>query len=139
MMKTMEKLMENLAVGDRPPTIQHHETQTRNPNCRRQQFPQIRQRDKKNLVDNQVRPPFQENLVVDDIEEIEDHIQCFDQSEVKFYLTKEEHSKSYQRSNDDFLNTKNDDYKRGYQNAILEFQKQYNLKNRNVVANIDNP
>ena len=33
---------------------------------------------------------------------------------------------------------KNEDYERGYQNAILEFQKQYNLRKRKVVVNIDN-
>lgn len=36
MMKTMEKIMERLAVGDRPATTQQPEPQIRNPNSRRQ-------------------------------------------------------------------------------------------------------
>ena len=42
MMKTMDKIMEKLAVGDRPTSTQQLEPKIRNPNFRRQQFPQIR-------------------------------------------------------------------------------------------------
>ena len=31
-----------------------------------------------------------------------------------------------------------DDYQKGYQNVILEFQKQYDLRNRTFVVNKDN-
>ena len=61
----MEKFMERLVVGDRPAITQHQDPQIRNPNFSRQQFPQIRQR---NPNENQIRPPFQENIVTDDIE-----------------------------------------------------------------------
>ena len=52
--------MERLAVGDR---------QIKNLNFRRPQFPQIRQRDQRNQVDNQIMPPFQENIVANDLED----------------------------------------------------------------------
>ena len=51
MMKTMEKIMERLVVGDRFATTQQLEPQIRNPNFRRQQFPQIRHR---NPNENQI-------------------------------------------------------------------------------------
>lgn len=135
MLKTMEKLMEILVVGDRNPVAQQQETQIRNPNFKRPQFPQIRQRDQRNPIDQQIRPPFQENVITEDVEDNKYHINCFDKNEPKFYLTKEEHDNSYQELNDDSLTAENMDYQRGYQNAILEFQKQYNLRNRNVIAN----
>lgn len=47
-------------------------------------------------------------------------------------MTKEDHEKSCQDSCNHIENSKTNDYERGYQNAILEFQKQYNLRNRNV-------
>ena len=45
MMKTMEKIMERLAVGDKHATTQHQDPQIRNPNFRRPPVPQARQRD----------------------------------------------------------------------------------------------
>lgn len=44
MIKTMEKIMEILVVGDRPIVTQQQDPQMKNPNFRRQQFLQIRQR-----------------------------------------------------------------------------------------------
>lgn len=58
MMETMEKLMERLEVGDRAWGVQQHESQIRNPNFSVPRFPQIRQVDQKNPIDNQARPPF---------------------------------------------------------------------------------
>ena len=79
----------------------------------------MRQRDQRNLVDNQIGPPFQENIVAKELEDIEDHIHCFDKGESEFYLTKEYHDKYCQDSNDYYEMSENDDYERGYQNAIL--------------------
>ena len=69
------------------------------------------------------------------MEGTKNHIHYFDKGESKFYFTKEYHDNSCQDSNDCFEVSKNDDYERGYQNSILEFQKQYNLRNRKVVVN----
>ena len=135
MMKTMEKLMEILAIGDGPRIRQQHETQIRNPNFRRPPFPQIRQRDQRNPTHNQIRPPFQKNIVAEELEDTKDHIHCVDKGESKFYITQEDNDKSCQYLNVDFEIPENEDYERGYQNAILEFRKQYNLKNRKGVVN----
>ena len=61
--------------------------------------------------------------MVEELEDIEDHIHCVDKGETKFYITKEDHDKSFQDLNGDFEILENEDYERGYQNAILEFQK----------------
>ena len=102
MMKNMEKLMEILAIGDRPIVGQQYKTEIRNANFRKPSFPQIRQRDQRNSVDNQIRPPFQETIVTQELEDTEDHIHCADKGESKFYITKEDHDKSCQDLNGDF-------------------------------------
>ena len=63
-------------MGERPTIAQQKEAQIRNPNFRRPQIPQIRQRDQRNQVDNQIRPPFQENIVAYNLEDTKDHIHC---------------------------------------------------------------
>ena len=87
--------MEILVVGDRLAVTQQQDPQIRNPNFMRQQFPQIRQR---NPNENQIRPPFQENIVTDDVEENNDHIHCLDKDEPKFYIRKEDHDQCYTRT-----------------------------------------
>jgi hypothetical protein len=58
MMKTMEKLMERMSVGNRPAARDQNDPQPRNQNLWRGQIPQIKQRDP---GDQQTRPPFQNN------------------------------------------------------------------------------
>jgi hypothetical protein len=58
MVKTMEKLVEKLSLGDRP-----HELQAINQNFRRPPVPQIRQREQRIPADQRVRHPFQNNYV----------------------------------------------------------------------------
>lgn len=58
MMKTMERLMDKLALGNNPPPPAQPETQIRNPRFRRPQIQQ-RPRELRNKLDKQVRPPFQ--------------------------------------------------------------------------------
>ena len=62
-MKTMEKLMDRLALGNTstPPT--QHEPQFRNPQFRRPQNQQRPRENRNQPLDPQVRPPFQKNLV----------------------------------------------------------------------------
>ena len=92
MMKNMEKIMEILVVVDRPAATQHVDPQIRNPNFRRQQFPQIRQRNSK---ENQIKPPFQENTMVEELEENDDQIHCLDKEEPQFYIKKEDHDQFF--------------------------------------------
>ena len=87
-MKNMEKIMERLALGDRPTTTQQQDPQIRNPNFRRQQFPQIRQR---NPNDKSIIRTFQENTVVEDLQESDDQIHRLDKDEPQFYIRKEDH------------------------------------------------
>ena len=50
------------------------------------------QRGKRNPNDQQISPPFQENLVVEYfIEQLEDHIHHFGNNESKSFLKKDEH------------------------------------------------
>ena len=60
MMNTMERLMNRLALDNRPPNREKLENQVRNPNFRRPPPPERNQRNPK---DQQRIPPFRENLV----------------------------------------------------------------------------
>jgi hypothetical protein len=134
MVKTMEKLVERLTLDNRPPPRERQDPQVRNPNFRRPPVPQIRQRDQRNQGDQQIRPPFQENYVEDFVEEPEDQIHLFDEDDSEIYLTKEEHD-MFQQEQDNEVLMDSEEYRQGYQNVIYEFQKQYNLRNINVVVN----
>lgn len=62
MMKNMERLMDILSLGNNCPPATQQETKIRNPHFKRPQNQQ-RSRDNINQPDQQVRPPFQQNLV----------------------------------------------------------------------------
>lgn len=86
-----------------------------------------------------MRPPFQQNLVdeEDDPEIPKESIHYLDEEMLGIFLTKEEHDES------DLANQGEDplDYFKGYQHAIFEMQKKYNLRNKNVpiIANKAQP
>jgi len=130
MMKTMEKLMDRLALGNAPAPPAQQEPRFRNP-----QFIKLQnqQRPRENInqhPDPPVRPPFQQNLVDEENEPKipEESIHCFDEEVSRIFLTKEEHDESSITKPGEELS----DYLKGYQHAIFEMKKQYNLKNRNV-------
>lgn len=50
-------------------------------------------------------------------------------------MTKEENDRSFKEEDDNLLIMESNEYKRGYQNSVLDVQRQYNLRNRNVVIN----
>jgi hypothetical protein len=142
MVKTMERLVENLSLDNKPAIRDQAELQHRNPNFRRAPVPQIRQRDQRNQGDQQIKPPFQNNYVNENFDEsLEDNIHCCDDTETDVFLTKEEHDQfmdandKFMQENDDMLSMETKEYKKGYQNAIMQFQKQYNLRNKKVPAN----
>ena len=63
MMKVMEKLVDKLSIADRKAIRDSNEPQIRNPNIRQpRKQPQIMKRPQRPTND-QVRPPFQQNLV----------------------------------------------------------------------------
>ena len=77
-----------------------------------------------------MRPPFQHNLVdeEDEPEIPEESIHCLDEEISGIFLNKEEHDES------DLTNQEGEpsNYFKGYQHAIFEMKKQYNLRNINV-------
>lgn len=79
-----------------------------------------------------MRPPFQQNLVDE-----EDEPEIPKESMSGIFLTKEEHDESSLTKQGE----EPSDYLKGYQHAIFEMQKQYNIKNRNVpiIANKTQP
>ena len=74
--------------------------------------------------------------MVEYLEDNDDQMHCLDKDEPQFYIKKEDHNHFFTETSD-MCKKYQDDYQRGYQNAIMEFQKQYNLRNRNVVVNKD--
>ena len=136
MMKVTEKLVEKLFVDDRHVAKEQNEPQIKNTNFRqpRQQAPppQILQRGQRNHND-QVRPPFQENLLDDEFpEQPEDHINQLGDQVMKVFVTKKEDDKFNLGNNESKFNQESDDYQKGYQNAMIDLQRQLSLRNRDV-------
>ena len=136
-MKVMDKLVDKRSIADRQPGRDVNEPQIRNPNFKlpRQQppqQPQIMQRPQRPTND-QIRPPFQQNIVEKEYHlENEEDINSFGDLEERFFLTKQQHD---DQINESQLDTEG--YHKGYQNAMISFQRQLNLRNRDVV--ISNP
>ena len=100
-MKAMERLIEKLSIDDRGQTTnrERNEPQIRNSNFRQPKQPtppppQILQREQRNKND-EVRPSFHQNHGDDNDfpQQTEEHINHVGDSEVKIFVTKEEHDK----------------------------------------------
>jgi hypothetical protein len=90
MMKTMEKLMENMSLDNNPNTREKVDVPPRNQ--RRPTIQQIIQRDQRNQGDQQIRPPFKNNYVNENFDEnFEDNMHFCDGDETEVFLTTEEH------------------------------------------------
>ena len=61
-------------------------------------------------------------------QQTDDHINQFGDKESIFFLTNEEHDRCTQHSNDKL----EDEYQIGYQNTMVDFQRQMNLRNRAI-------
>jgi hypothetical protein len=108
MMRTMENLMEKMSMGNKPAAQEHHDPQPRNQNLRRGQVPQIRQREHRYQGDQQTRPPFQNNYVDENFDQMfEEQIHCCDDKNPHMFLTKREHDR-YMSQNDDLMLETND-------------------------------
>lgn len=97
MLKVMERMMEIFVDNDRQVVREHNEPQIINPHFRQPRQPglpppQILPRGQRNQNQiDQVRPPFQENLLDEDFsQQTDDHINQFGDKESKVFLTKEE-------------------------------------------------
>jgi hypothetical protein len=69
---------------------------------------------------------------------IQDQMHCCDDMETHVFLKKGEHDQ-YMIENDDIMLETDDtlswemkEFMKGYHNAIMQFQKKYNLRNRNT-------
>ena len=121
--------MDRLELDNRPPNIEQTEPQIMNPNFRRPlPPPQIRQRDQRNPrnpEDQQIRPPFPKNYVDEEEENdpLDNQMHHFDDLESKIYLIEEENNIFSQEDDYNTLEVELEQYQRGYQNAIDDFQK----------------
>ena len=102
------KALVKLSTADKNQMKNQHEAQVRNPNFRRQQgpfVPQVMPRRPINPNEQQIRPPFQENLIDEEfIEQPQDHIHHFgnDLEESDTFVTKSEHDNfAFQEDEDD--------------------------------------
>ena len=90
MMKTMEMLMDTLALDNTSAPPMQHEPQFRNPQFRRPQNQQRPRENRNQQANPPVRPPFQQNLVDEKYEpEIpEESIHFLDEEMSGIFLTK---------------------------------------------------
>ena len=118
MMNNMERLMDRMTLDNKPPNREQPKNQIRNPNFRR---PPPSQGNQRNPDDQQITPPFLENLV-DGGEEEEDpmdhHFHQFDDVNAEIYLTEEEHNLFDHDDESTISVTDSVQYLRGYQNSI---------------------
>ena len=124
--------MERINLSEKTPPRENQENpqnRNRNPNFRRDP-PQNKQRDN----NQQIRPPFQENYVYEEERETEEleenHVNLIgSDSEDVVFLTEEEQglfsSNQTERTYEDC-----EEYKLGFQNAIVEVHRQYDLRSR---------
>ena len=118
--------MERLSVDGRPPPKENQEQQNRNLNSRR---PQISQNRKWNPPDPPIGPQFHESFMDQDGEnQIEDEIHQLDTEPLATFLTKEEHDNAFLETRETLPGDTND-FRRGYQLAVLDTQRQISLRN----------
>ena len=123
-----------------------HEPQARNPNFRRQQgppIPQVMQREPRNRNENQIRPPFQQNLVDEEyLEEPQELIHQFgdDPEEIVSFVTKYQHYNFVSQEDEGDQEPIGEDSESShttYLNALSVYNeacKQYELRSINVVV-----
>ena len=64
-----------------------------------------------------------------------DQIQHFDDMDYEIYLTKEENFFFSQEDESNKFELETEQYQRGYQNAVNDFQRMLNLRSRDIVVN----
>ena len=143
MMKTMEKLMDKFSTNDKNQMKDQNEPQVGNLNFRRQQVPpvpQVMPRGKRNPNEQQIRTPFQQNLIDEEFtSQPQDHIHHFgnELKESNTFVTKDEHD-SFASQEEEYdqepIEEESEDYHKAYLNSIMDLQRQYNLRSRNVVV-----
>ena len=133
LVKVMERMLEKINLSERLPPREPQNNQNRN---RNQNYRRENNQDKKKESDQQIRTPFQQNYV-DQYEE-DRQLERLEESHVnlvgsdsgdEFFLTEEEQGFF---SDDQNKNTyeDSDDYRLGFENAIMEVHKQYNFRSK---------
>lgn len=120
-----------MSINDRNVPRENTPTQqNQNPNPRRNN-PQIRQRDKRG-PDQQIRPQFEENYAEEGrevIEEVEkNQINSMGTNEDDSIFLTQEKEELFLLTQMKLESEESNDYKHCYENSILEFHIQYNLK-----------
>ena len=100
---------------------------------------QVNQGNQGNQGEQQSRPPFQNNYVNEGYDGyFEDNMNCCDDKETEISLTKEEHdqfvdaNEIFMQDDEERVSVEKEDYETGLQNAIMQFQRKYNLQNQKV-------
>ena len=132
MMKTMENLMDKFPTDDKNQMKDQNEPQVRNPNFRRHQgplIPEVMLRGERNPNEQQIRPPFQENLIDEEfIEKPQDHIHHFgnEPKEPKTFVTKNKNDSFVLQEEDDdqdLIEEEFEEYHKGYLIAMMDLQR----------------
>ena len=118
-----------------------HEPQVKNPNLRKQQGPPVPPfipRVPRNPNEQQIRTPFQENLVDEEfIEEPQEHIHQFgnDPEESDSFVTKDQHDNFVSQEDEgdqEPIGDESEDSQIAHLNALSEFNRKYDLRNISV-------
>ena len=135
--------MDKLSTDDKNKMKDQNEPQVRNHNFRTQQgshVPQVMLRGKTNPNEQKIKTPFQENLIDEEFTELpQDHIHHFGNELIESYtfVTKSEYDNFGSQEDEDDqepIGEESEDYHKAYLNAITDLQRQYNLRNINVVV-----
>ena len=116
--------MDRLTKDNRSFNREQVDPQIRNPNLRRPNPPmppKNRQRDMRNprnQEEQQIRPPFPKNYVVDEEDPAENEIDIFGELDSEIYLTEEEHHMFAQEDGNEEFERESEQYQRGYLHAM---------------------
>ena len=138
LVRVMERMLEKINFKDRVPPREPQNNQNRNIN---QNYRRENNEDKQNESDQQIRPPFQQNYVDQyqedrELERLEEsHVKLIgsDSGDDVFFTEEEQGFFSYDQNTNTYEDF--DDYRLGFENAIMEVHKQYDLRSKGNVEN----
>ena len=130
-----------ITTTDKNQMKNQHEPHVRDPNFRKQQgppIPQVMQREPRNPNEQQISPPFQQNLVDEKyLEEPQEHIHHFgdDPEESDSFVTNDRHDNFVIQEDEggqELKENEEEDPHTTYLNALSKFNRKYELRNRSV-------
>ena len=138
----LEEMMKDMNIIKKAQANQNHTALQNNQNRNRNQnYRKDNNQDKQKESDQQIRPPFQQNYVDQyeedrELERLEEsHVNLIGSDSGDDVFLNEEEQGFF--SNDQNTNTyeDSDDYRLGFENAIMEVHKQYDLRSKGSVEN----